>query len=99
VKPRDIPISQKPSAAGRSAAKATSSSGTFAPGVKWTVPDGTGVGVGVATGRLVAEAWDWAAEGSGDRLGVGVWPLHALTIAAVVRINSVVRCRIGGLLA
>jgi hypothetical protein len=67
--------------------------------VKWTVPDGSGVGVGVATGPLVAEAWDWAAEGSGDGLGVGVWPLHAPTTATVVRISNAVGCRIGGLLA
>jgi hypothetical protein len=96
---RDIPISQKPSAAGRSAPKTASSSGAFDPGVKWTVPDGSGVGVGVATGLLVADAWDCAAEGSGDGLAVGVWPLHAPTTATVVRINNTVRCRIERLLA
>jgi len=99
LKPCDIPISQKPSAAGRSAPKTASSSGAFDPGVKWTVPDGSGVGVGVATGLLVADAWDCAAEGSGDGLAVGVWPLHAPTTATVVRINNAVRCRIERLLA
>jgi hypothetical protein len=50
------------------------------------------IGLGVAKAACVA-------DGSADGLAEGVWPLHAATIAAVVRSNTFVRCRIERLLA